>query len=251
MRDGAGRSDGGKASHQRLAGAATWGLLRNGFQEVPTLRWSGTDVGMHLPRDQSPTAVPATADSFGTALQSGCSWQPRMSPDLGSSTQAGTAQVLDHAGTSVMATWLITGGAGGLGILFARWLLAQGMRSVSLADVQAAVLLQDLAGEAVHALISASIADVGTSLGALAAVENSGGAALPLGGIIHAAGVLRVRRIRCLVVKIPCGQARSHPVDDLYIFAFLKHHCTNACAFAPICVRVFNLSLACMHALTL
>lgn len=163
-----------------------------------------------------------------------------MSADVEPFPQPGTPQALDHGSASVMATWLITGGAGGLGILFARWLLAQGMRSVSLADVHAASLHQDLVGEAVHALISASIADVATSSGALGAVENSANALRPLGGVVHAAGVLRVRRS-----ELRPPQAHRPPVDAVHVDLLLN---LQFIEFAgPICSYTSSYTRACAH----
>ncbi|MBI1357392.1 MAG: amino acid adenylation domain-containing protein [Acidobacteria bacterium] len=89
--------------------------------------------------------------------------------------------------------YLITGGFGALGLEVARWLVAQGARSLALCGRRppsgaAAAVLEELrrTGTAVHA----ATADV-TSEGELRALlAELAAAAAPLGGVFHAAGAL-------------------------------------------------------------
>jgi KR domain len=185
----AGRSDSNKVAIAKAAASADWGLMRNGFQEFPFLTWSGTDVDSLIPHTVRTANVKPKADAFGIALRSGYSWVPRMLPEAPEPTYKG-GQISNSAATAQMKTWLITGGAGGLGLLFARWLVLQGVPSLRLADVNVASLPSDLAGQAA-ALISACMTDIATSAGVSFATQSSSWAP-PIGGVLHAAGVLKV-----------------------------------------------------------
>ena len=108
------------------------------------------------------------------------------------------ALVQEQAGASLPilsdATYLVTGGTGGLGLETARWLVDNGARSVVLVarsrtpTGEAEETLGSL--RSVGAAVTVVSADVGTRAGvraALAAVERTGN---PLRGIVHAAGTI-------------------------------------------------------------
>lgn len=86
------------------------------------------------------------------------------------------------------AAYLITGGAGGLGLAMARWMLSKGAGSVYLAGRTANPKLPpDLIKDArIHA-VSADVADRNDLAQALSKIEAAG---KPLRGVVHAAGVL-------------------------------------------------------------
>ena len=94
------------------------------------------------------------------------------------------------AGLAPGSRWLITGGMGGLGCLFARWAAAAGAAHLCLADVQPGARAPDLA--AAQACVTLLRADVGVAEGARAALL-AGDGACPMGGVMHAAGVLQVQ----------------------------------------------------------
>jgi NADPH:quinone reductase-like Zn-dependent oxidoreductase/SAM-dependent methyltransferase/acyl carrier protein len=91
------------------------------------------------------------------------------------------------------ATYLITGGLGGLGLVAAKWLVAQGARSITLmgrhapgADAQA--VIEALAAEG--AQITVVQGDVASADDVRRALHAGDQTAYPLRGVIHAAGVL-------------------------------------------------------------
>ena len=104
-------------SHSLCAAAGAWGLLRNIFQEVSNLRFAGHDTH---PAALGSCALPAAADAFGSAYSGSTLATPRMLPVLRPCMAEGASEV--PAGGSM----LITGGLGGLGILFARQAALQG-----------------------------------------------------------------------------------------------------------------------------
>ena len=92
------------------------------------------------------------------------------------------------------ATYLITGGFGGLGLLAAHWLLAKGARHLALMgrsapEGPARLTVEELEreGARVHTLL-ADVGDGEAVARAMRELEAAG--APPLGGVIHAAGVL-------------------------------------------------------------
>ncbi|MCC6750534.1 MAG: SDR family NAD(P)-dependent oxidoreductase [Deltaproteobacteria bacterium] len=134
-------------------------------------------------------------------------------------------------------SYLITGGLGGLGLLFAEWLAAQGARQLVLVgrrppSPEARALLERLRASGVE--VTTLALDVGTAeaLSALRAHFASAGAA-PLRGVIHAAMVLKDRPLAeleapaCLEVLGPKVQgartllalAEDAPLDFLWFFS--------------------------------
>ncbi|MEO0408852.1 MAG: SDR family NAD(P)-dependent oxidoreductase, partial [Cyanobacteria bacterium P01_A01_bin.135] len=90
------------------------------------------------------------------------------------------------------ATYMITGGLGGLGLLVADWLVAQGARHLALVSRRAAAdspetEAQIQALEAKGGAVAVLQADVSQREELAAAIASLN---LPLGGVIHAAGVL-------------------------------------------------------------
>ncbi|WP_129674294.1 type I polyketide synthase [Candidatus Chloroploca sp. Khr17] len=107
--------------------------------------------------------------------------------------------IVTHANTGVAAaisadaTYLITGGLSGLGLLTARWLAERGARHLALmgrraAGDEALATLAELAHMGTQVMtVSGDVAQAGDVAGALARIEAE---MPPLRGIIHAAGVL-------------------------------------------------------------
>ncbi len=91
------------------------------------------------------------------------------------------------------ATYLITGGLGGLGLVVARWLAAQGARTLVLVGRRG---VTGTAGEVVHDLEQQGVrvvvarADVSRDEDVGRLLEEIEGSLPPLRGIVHAAGVL-------------------------------------------------------------
>jgi acyl transferase domain-containing protein/acyl carrier protein len=97
------------------------------------------------------------------------------------------------AGLRADATYLITGGLGGLGLAVAQWMVGEGARSLVLlgrssasAAAQAAVDAMEKAGARV-VTVRADVADPQQMAAVLSEIEAGGP---PLGGVVHAAGVL-------------------------------------------------------------
>ena len=114
-------------SHSSAAGS--WGLLRNTFQEFSSLNFAGLDRHLAAP-DSLPS--PEHADAFGLALGGSTVATPRMLP-----VRPARTAPLGAAGPQTRSL-LITGGLGGLGILFAMQAAQQGMGRLVLQDLAAA-----------------------------------------------------------------------------------------------------------------
>lgn len=90
-------------------------------------------------------------------------------------------------------TYLITGGLGDLGLLIAEWMAQQGAKNLVLVgrrapQTAAQNVLEQLAAQGINALArTADVADAAQLTPVIAEIEQS---AAPLGGIIHAAGVV-------------------------------------------------------------
>lgn len=90
-------------------------------------------------------------------------------------------------------TYLITGASGGLGLLFAKWLVEQGARELVLVarrDVRETSPAQISALEALGARVHCVCADVGEGPAVKALIHRVTETCQPLAGVIHAAGVL-------------------------------------------------------------
>ncbi len=187
-----------------MAAAGNWGLLRNAFQEFPAIKWSGRDIAGAT---SGAVATPPTCDSFGLAMDGGAWHIPRMVPATHPCPpphprQWRKAGAMQHqpAGSTIGQAWMITGGLGGLGLLFAEWADMQGASHVSLLDVVAGPLptriththgIDESSDESRPACaISAILADSG-SAECMAASADACMRGRMVSGVMHAAGVLR------------------------------------------------------------
>ncbi|KAB8159587.1 SDR family NAD(P)-dependent oxidoreductase, partial [Streptomyces sp. 3MP-14] len=167
-----------------LAGAAVWGLVRSAQAENP-----GRITLFDLGRDAaSRPVVPAvlTLEEPQLALREGVAHVPRV-------RRAETPPAAEESVASA-GTWLVTGGTGVLGGLFARHLVAEhGVRRVLLVGRRGerAEGARELAEELTEAGASVTVAACDTAdREALAELLATVPDAHPLTGVVHAAGVL-------------------------------------------------------------
>jgi hypothetical protein len=197
--------------------AGAWGLLRNGFQEFPSVKWTGADVSpLHPGAGPSVNiAVPLTADAFGAALDARAWHTPRMLPEAvpSASTRQGSSlggSLRGSLGGYPLVpgrAWLVTGGLGGLGRLHATWLASEGARAVLLADVDVRRLPGELTGEGCITCVTARLADVACAADLAGCLQTRDTA--QLSGILHAAGVLRVRACSSNAVSVGSAKWRA------------------------------------------
>ena len=196
-----------------MAAAGNWGLLRNAFQEFPAIKWSGRDIAGTA---SGAVSSPAHCDSFGLAMDGGAWHTPRMVPSTQPARpphprqwRKAPASHVRPAGIMTGQAWMITGGLGGLGLLFAEWAGLQGASNVSLLDVIAGSLpatiihlqsqqqqqqqqqQQRHSGAAnLGCAFTTFLADSG-SADAMAATKAACTSNQNVDGVMHAAGVLR------------------------------------------------------------
>ena len=99
----------------------------------------------------------------------------------------------DRRSLSANATYLVTGGLGGLGQVVARWLVSRGARHLLLLGRHdhpeiASSLLDDLGRQGARVVVEQC--DVGDHAQARTVLEGIGRTMPPLGGIVHAAGTI-------------------------------------------------------------
>ena len=170
----------GKPGHSAAAGA--WGLLRNVFQEFAAFKWVGMDVDAASPHVP---VLPANSDAFGCASHSNMIATPRMlphqmpAPSQGFTSRTGMGQ----------GAWIITGGLGGLGLLFAQWAALQLAARVRLLDV-AVRGLPGFLSQQMGAAIEVVKADCSSRAEAAHGMEG-GRVYGSIEGLMHAAGVLQ------------------------------------------------------------
>jgi len=169
--------------------ACLWGLTRTIALESPDLRASIVDMGERLDPVEAATlaallATKATGDQI--AVRGERIFDARLTRLVSSSPRKAPGPRHD-------AMYLVTGGLGAIGIHVAEWLVARGARHIALAGrsaptAEATTRIDRLRerGANVH-IVSVDVADP-------EAVERfvaeCGAARPPLGGVVHAAGVL-------------------------------------------------------------
>ncbi|MGZ3459579.1 MAG: beta-ketoacyl reductase, partial [Archangium sp.] len=173
-----------------LAQAPLWGLGRVVDLEHPELRCSRVDLD---PEDVegsvrllfSELGNGASAPEREIAFRAGVRLHPVLREDTGSRGASLTLRA--------DATYLITGGLGGLGLEVARWMVEQGARHLLLVGRRAP---SASASEAVRTLetagahVTVASVDVSREAEVASLLQQLDAGAPPLRGIIHAAGVL-------------------------------------------------------------
>lgn len=154
------------------------------IQEFPSIKWSAAD-NSSLSAGCAPPP-PGHTDAFGMAYDGGA-WQgPRLLPSVQPRLALGPSQNPLSGGTV-----LITGGLGGLGLLFGQWAVNQGARGVCLHDVETASQPMLSTGDrpCSVAVVSGDISRRAESAGAWSAAVSCFGE--PIRAVLHAAGVLQ------------------------------------------------------------
>ena len=164
-----------------MAAAGTWGILRNALQEFPSIQWAGTDADRSIRTANTPALEP---DAFGVAARGSAWWSPRL---LAAPSQPSVSE-LQPTRRMPGRSLLITGGLGGLGILFAHWAAQQGFQQLHLLDCGGSLptaLLRSLPLVAITIIRS----DLACTEEASAATR-AANAGAPVDHVLHAAGVL-------------------------------------------------------------
>jgi acyl transferase domain-containing protein len=186
--------------------AALWGLARVAAREHPELRCvlidaDGAADGEALAREL------LDGGEAEVALRG----PRRLAPRLRARASEGSAPAFALRGD---ASYLITGGLGGLGLRLARWMAEKGARHLVLSgrtapSEAARAAIEALRRDGVEVLVAAS--DAARTADAIALFARIDGALPPLRGIVHAAGVLddgliarldRARLARVLAPKV-------------------------------------------------
>ncbi|HXH92323.1 MAG TPA: type I polyketide synthase [Thermoanaerobaculia bacterium] len=154
--------------------AWVWGLAKVVAIEQPQLRWSCVDLDPDLSVGEQLSLLQNVPHENQVAFRGGEAYVPRLVPATTGATAGATARVRDDC------AYVITGASGALGGHVARWLVRQGARHLILVS-RSTPNLDDL-GDDVR-IVNADVADADS----LAPVFDS---AVPIKGIIHAAGVL-------------------------------------------------------------
>jgi acyl transferase domain-containing protein/acyl-CoA synthetase (AMP-forming)/AMP-acid ligase II/acyl carrier protein len=172
-----------------VAQAPLWGFGRVLTNEHPELRVTLIDL------DPSPSAadLPALVSALGLgeeenqiAIRDGKLLAARL-------VEAKSAGRVHAAALRAEATYLVTGGLGGLGLQIAGWLVAHGARSLVLtgrrgANAESEATLADLRAAGANVVVAkADASDFGQLAAVIADIDYN---MPPLRGVVHAAGVL-------------------------------------------------------------
>lgn len=163
-----------------------WGVGRAFSLERPD-HWGGLidlppdDPIEHL-ADIALAAIDADDEEDQTAYRDGIRYAARL--------VRGTAPPINPVKLRADATYLVTGGFGGLGLLVARWLAERGARHIALLGRHPDPASEEVrAIEALGAQIISCRGDVADEAGMRSVLDRIGADAPPLRGIIHAATV--------------------------------------------------------------
>ncbi len=173
-----------------LAQAPLWGLVRGAAFEAPELRATLVDLD---PRAGADEAARGLLDELGrddgegqVARRGGERYVARL-------RRAGAGDGGAGAAVSPAGSYLVTGGAGALGLRIAEWLVAQGARRLVLVgrrapSAAAEASIGRLRAAGAEVLVRrADVARAGELAEALGSADDP---ARPLRGVVHAAGVL-------------------------------------------------------------
>jgi acyl transferase domain-containing protein len=179
-----------------IAHASVWGLGRTISLEHPELRCVRLDLDSLAPAGEARALF---QELLSDPREEEIAWRAgrRYAGRLGKAP-APSARRAEQAGApSVVradATYVITGGLGGLGLLSARWLSEAGARHLLLLGRRGVV--REAQAEAIAALESAgasvmvATADVADPVALEGALRDAQGRMPPVRGVLHAAGVL-------------------------------------------------------------
>lgn len=188
---GAGRSD-------SIAQAPVWGLGRVIAREFNSLRCTMIDINHATPAENASAVFQEIRSASG---EQQVVWRDaaRYVARLQRRNTNSVARDTDHISLRADATYLITGGLGGLGLKLAEWMVQRGARHLVLAgrggpSIFARELISRLeeAGSQVR-VIAADVSDRDQVARMLAQVATT---MPPLKGVVHAAGVLEDALLR-------------------------------------------------------
>jgi NAD(P)-dependent dehydrogenase (short-subunit alcohol dehydrogenase family)/acyl carrier protein len=185
---------GGDASIVSGSQAPMWGLGRTITMEQPDLGCTRVDLAPWNSSDEEAQVVLELLSSDGedqVALRS----EGRLVARL----QRGDIAPTEAPALDPEASYLITGGLGGLGLAAARWMVSRGARHLMLlgrSEPSSAALKAVHEMEAAGARVRSWQADVSRALDVAGALEHITQNMPPLRGIVHAAGVLEDRTLQ-------------------------------------------------------
>lgn len=171
----------------RLQSAAVWGLSRTIALEHPELQCTCLDLdkeGGELEFIWQQISSSSSEDRI--AQRQGKAYSPRL-------TVSADKTAIKGLKISENATYLVTGGLGGLGIELAKWLVGKGARSLVLVGRSGAASAAQSAIaqlEAKGAKVTIAQADIGNRQQVESLLAKIQSLLPPLRGIIHAAGIL-------------------------------------------------------------
>ena len=176
-------------SRVQLAQSPLWGFGRVLALEHPELPCSRVDLDPRSPLDAHPLLDELMANDRAEdqiAYRNGGRYVARLARSRLPATEPGAPAFRADA------TYLITGGTGGLGLASARWMVDRGAKHIALVArgrmSAPASVLEDLRRRAVVNIVHADLAVAEQVATALAEIQAN---MPPLRGIVHAAGTLR------------------------------------------------------------
>jgi acyl transferase domain-containing protein/acyl carrier protein len=180
---------GGSRFVTRPDSAALWGLGRVLANEEPSLRVTLIDLDREVDDEVSLQCLLAEITSSNEETQIAY----RNGERLGARVQPLRGPGTEQPHLRANATYLITGGSGGLGLAFCRWLVECGARRVVLASRRGATsetaeLAAQLAQTGCELVLFA--ADLSQEADVAALLEAAHTPSFPLRGVLHCAGVL-------------------------------------------------------------
>ncbi|MFD3775770.1 type I polyketide synthase [Streptomyces sp. NPDC058612] len=181
-----------------LAGASVWGFGHSLLNEYPALRASLLDLDAgpagadHRPLLGEWLARSPVEDEFQVAYRGRTRYVKRLSPIT--STDSDTASLAGRpVAVSANETYLVTGGLGSLATVVARKLVSEGARHLALvsrrevSDEEASAVVTSFGPDVEVTIHRGDVADPSDVERIMQAIS---GGAEPLGGVIHAAGVI-------------------------------------------------------------
>jgi acyl transferase domain-containing protein/acyl-CoA synthetase (AMP-forming)/AMP-acid ligase II/aryl carrier-like protein len=190
-----------------LSHDALWALARSAAVEYPELGCRRVDLSPHPDHAEMDLlgellAAPALADAE-LALRGRTLYAARLA-------RAEPGEQVRTLRVSAEASYLVTGGCGSLGLIFARMLVARGARTLVLlgrggARAEAEAPLAALAAAGARVLLrQADVANAAALAGVLAEIDRD---LPPLAGVVHAAGVLEDGMLAALDPRDPLAGA--------------------------------------------